>query len=365
MRLKRSAPRSQGGDCAVQPVSPTEYGSWAAGALPELEEVADGIWAVPVPYGSGRIAFTFAYLVEDRRGGVHVIDPGWDSEDNVQVFVDALSGIGRRGRALESIIVTHLHADHLGLARRLRSRWGVPVHMHEQDILAQGQYVRWAEDEEFIRGCLDVWAVPAARREEIVVPALSTPRKLVPADYRLEDGNLLSVPGRRLRAIHTPGHTPGHVCIHDEDEGLLFTGDHLLPRMTPGLGVSGYSEENPLREYFQSLTRVCDYSDCQSLPGHEFRFHGIVSRASQLARRHLGRMAEVEHRLLEHPRLTVWQIAERLSWGRGWAALSQHNLVAALRQTAMHAEMIRSGAHHQVFEQWGWGGRENLPETAR
>ncbi|MCF1600632.1 MBL fold metallo-hydrolase, partial [Streptomyces muensis] len=99
-------------------------------------------------------------------------------------------------------------------------------------------------------------------------------------DREIVPGELLDLPGRRLRAIWTPGHTPGHVCLHLEEEhpaqlpghGRLFSGDHLLPEITPHIGLYEDPDDNggpparayssvgevtdPLGDYLASLERV-------------------------------------------------------------------------------------------------------------
>jgi glyoxylase-like metal-dependent hydrolase (beta-lactamase superfamily II) len=74
--------------------------------------------------------------------------------------------------------------------------------------------------------------------------SISTPR-LQPSDdvwedpdEWLEDGDIVRLESRVLRVIHTPGHTMGHVTFHDAEAGLLFSGDHVSPRITPSSGSS-------------------------------------------------------------------------------------------------------------------------------
>ncbi|MGD6980902.1 MULTISPECIES: MBL fold metallo-hydrolase [Citricoccus] len=337
----------------IIPMSAEEHSAHRDRRIPAAERVAEGVWTLPLRNHPGHMSFTFSYLVEDAEGGVHVIDPGWDLDENLEAIRAALARTGRRGRGPASIIVTHLHPDHMGLAERLRSGHGSPVVLHRWDEEAQRESAHWLADAGRVRADLVAWGVPSERLEEVLGYVTGTPRVVIPADLHLEDGDLLPVPGRRLRAVHTPGHTPGHLCLLEEDQRLLFTGDHLLPVVTPGVGAAGHSAENPLRLYLDNLLTVRAYDDCQSLPGHEFRYRGIAARAAGIAARHLRRTVEVEAVLAVDPGATTWAVASRLSWSRGWAGLTRHYLVSALRQTAMHADLVRSGAHLDALEAWG------------
>src|SRR5690606_33146714 len=117
---------------------------------------------------------------------------------------------------------------------------------------------------------------------------------------------------------------------------LLFSGDHLLPKVAPGIGPGIDAGSNPLARYLESLARVAGIDVRQCLPGHEYRFQGIGERARAIASRHLQRTVEVVQVLAGEPEADAWTVASRLSWGRGWEALDRHYLVSALRQTAMH-----------------------------
>ena len=334
------------------PISNQEFQAYTEGRLPAPEKVADGVWTLPQRNHPGHMPFTFSYLVEDAEGGVHVVDPGWDLEDNVEILEAALTRIGAGKPAPVSALLTHLHPDHTGLAGTLRERHGTRVVMHRREHKAQQMYAQWVADESRIREDLDAWAVPAERYGEVLGYAAGSARVVVPADQLVDDGDMLQVPGRRLRVLHSPGHTPGHLCLVDEDQRLLFSGDHLLPRLTPGISAAGGFPENPLELYLESLRRLSAYDDCQNLSGHQYRYRGIADRAHAIAWRHLHRTAEVEQVLADDAGATVWQTAERLSWGRGWEALTRHYLVSALRQTAMHTALVRSGRHHNAFGSW-------------
>src|SRR5262249_57762277 len=75
--------------------------------------------------------------------------------------------------------------------------------------------------------------------------ALAAVRAMAMPDMLLEHGDLVPLPGRRVRAVWTPGHTPGHLCLHEESDGLLLTGDHVLPRISPDIGLQPDAAQPP------------------------------------------------------------------------------------------------------------------------
>ncbi len=82
-------------------------------------------------------------------------------------------------------------------------------------------------------------------------------------DVLLEHGDSVSLAGRQLRAVWTPGHTPGHLCLHEESENLLLTGDHVLPRISPNIGLQPHP---PLAAYLRSLEFLAAYDTAEALP---------------------------------------------------------------------------------------------------
>jgi glyoxylase-like metal-dependent hydrolase (beta-lactamase superfamily II) len=296
--------------------------------------------------------FSIAYLIEDTHGGVHIVDPGWNRDENVAAVDAALRRVSGAG-SLASITVTHLHPDHIGLAERLRAIHGAGIALHRTEQDAQAAVAGWASDPSAVRADLERWGVPEDRQDEVLGYASASARPVVVADELLDDGDLLRIPGRRIRALHTPGHTPGHLCFVDERDGLLFTGDHILPTVVPGVGLGGPTSDNPLESYLTSLAGMRAFDEFEALPGHGFRFRGVAARSAVIARQHLSRTAEVAAVLREDPAATVWELASRLTWSRGWENLTRHYLVSALRQTGMHARLVREEAHLTLAAVWG------------
>ena len=114
---------------------------------------------------------------------------------------------------------------------------------------------------------------------------------VAPPDRELADGELADVPGWRLRAVHTPGHTPGHVAFVDELAQRMFSGDHILPRITPNISANAAEQASPLFDYLNSLVKVRDLPVDEVLPAHEWRFRGLAQRADDIAAHHAQQTA--------------------------------------------------------------------------
>jgi len=155
-------------------------------------------------------------------------------------------------------------------------------------------------------------------------------------DRHLDDGDLLPMTDHNVRAVWTPGHTPGHLCLHDASAGVLLTGDHLLPRISPNIGIHTPRDGDPLGAYLQSLDRTAAFDADEALPAHEYRFRGIAQRAVSLRDHHDERGKEVLAAVDQLPHPTTWAIAAELTWSRGWPALHGMMRRMALAETVAH-----------------------------
>jgi glyoxylase-like metal-dependent hydrolase (beta-lactamase superfamily II) len=203
--------------------------------------------------------------------------------------------------------------------------------MHEREAEAAAAVARGVPEPDLV-----AWGVPPERRPELAtVVSAPVAGDLPQPDGLLADGDLLDIPGRRIRVLWTPGHTPGSVCLHDEGAGLVFTGDHVLPTVNSGLGLGGPTPTNPIADYLAALDRVAAI-DGLALPGHEHPFAGLADRCAILAEHHLRRSREVA----AHPGGTVWEVAKDLTWTGGWESLHGFTLLSALSQTALHRDYL-------------------------
>jgi len=300
------------------------------------------LWSVPVPIPDSPLRYTLTYLIA-AEGGLVVVDPGWDTDPGWNALADGLKAAGASPADVTGVVVTHIHPDHHGLSARLRAASGAWVAMHpaERDSLAalRKQASDTADgDLVWLRRC----GVPDDVAAELAVRVGSDHPfwGMTDPDVLLEHGDPVPLAGRQLRAVWTPGHTPGHLCLHEETENLLLTGDHVLPRISPNIGLQPHTAEPPLAAYLRSLEFVAAYDDAEALPAHEYRFHGLASRVRMLLAHHERRCDEVMAILGRLGPATTWQVTKELSWSRGWAAVTGFMRRAALAEAGAHLQHL-------------------------
>ncbi|MFH8792840.1 MBL fold metallo-hydrolase [Streptomyces sp. NPDC017941] len=323
-----------------------------------------GVWSIRVPIPDNPLGHTLVYLLDTDSGPV-LVDTGWDDPKSWDTLVAGLAECGAAVADVRGVLITHHHPDHHGLSARLRDASGAWIALHEADahvVRRTREYpaARWYD---YMVDKLTAAGAPAAH----VAPLLaardagrtpSLPSLALP-DRTITPGELLDLPGRRLRAIWTPGHTPGHVCLHLEEEhpaglrgsGRLFSGDHVLPGITPHIGLYEDPDNttvttdttvttvtDPLGDYLDSLERLGRLGVAEVLPAHQHAFTGARARVRELLAHHEQRLADLCALLTEDR--TPWQLAERMEWNRPWADIPYASRTIAVSEAEAHVRHL-------------------------
>jgi glyoxylase-like metal-dependent hydrolase (beta-lactamase superfamily II) len=333
------------GDGTVLVTGVKQRDAWLSKTLPPVELVRPGLWSVPVPIPDSPLRYTLCYFFADDAGVV-VVDPGWDTDAGRDALSAGLAAAGARLGDVTGVVVTHIHPDHHGLSGWLRDTSDAWIAMHpaERDTLP-GRIWNTAATAPSDRDWLRTQGVPDDETTAMIISPDQIGPLLAMAepDRLLHDGDRLPIPGRDVLAVWTPGHTPGHLCLHDADAGVLLTGDHLLPRISPNIGVHHGQDNEPLADYLQSLERVTAYADSEALPAHEYRFRHLDARARSLVDHHRQRCEEIIKTLERLGEATAWQVAAELTWSRGWTALPGMMRRMALAETIAHLQHLLAG----------------------
>jgi glyoxylase-like metal-dependent hydrolase (beta-lactamase superfamily II) len=313
--------------------------SWSTDDLPPVEEVRPGLWSIPVPIPNNPLRYVLSYGFE-TSAGIVLMDPGWHAESAYQRLIAGLQHAGFGLGDVKGVLVTHVHPDHYGLAPRLREETGAWVALHAADaeVIRRASQRQTYLAESLMGDLLEAGAPPEnvqEAAEQAVSMVRMMPRSL--PDREIGDGQRLDVPGWNVTAIWTPGHSPGHVCFYDHDRELLFSGDHVLPRISSHIGFhNGSDEADPLGDFLASLEKLIARGEPEEiLPAHQWRFVGLIDRATRLIEHHRERLDEVIA-ILQSGEASLWDIASRLHWYTPWSDFNTFLRHAALSETRAH-----------------------------
>ena len=183
----------------------------------------------------------------------------------------ALAACGSGFERIERLVVTHAHIDHFGLAGEVVRRSGGELWMHRSTELDLAKY---AEPDEAVDRRELMLADHGLYGPELtetsrglcdwlpVMPSIGRPSTL------LDGGERFAVGDRTWEVVHTPGHSPGHVCLWSAADRLLCSGDHLLQLVSPPVTFERGFDADPMGSYLASLERVRALEPELALPGH-------------------------------------------------------------------------------------------------
>lgn len=189
-------------------------------------EIVPGVYSVPVatPTFMG-VYDPNVYLVKGERAVL--VDSGYGDSAAVGARLDYLK---KTDTALEYIILTHCHPDHIGGAGGLKAATGAKVLTHYLETTG-------------------------GENESSFSPGV---------DKGVKDGETIGLGGIELEVVHTPGHSPGHICLYMRQGKVLFSGDHIL-----GIGTTAISPRSgDMAQYIDSLRKLLRYDLSCICPGH-------------------------------------------------------------------------------------------------
>lgn len=312
---------------------------WTA---PGPEEVAPGIHRIPLPLPMDglKAVNVYAVLGSDRHT---LIDGGWEIDAAQQALSTALGELGLAARDFEQCLVTHHHRDHYTMALGLRRRAGLVVGLGEGE----------AEQLDAIRSSVGAFSgahslLLAADATTVIDQLAQIPTGPIdPLDFAdpdrwLLDDDAVPAAGRSLRVRATPGHTSGHVVFFDDENDLVFSGDHVLPHITPSIGFQAKPARTPLADYLESLATMLTETDRLLLPAHGPAGGRLHQRVEELLAHHERRLTQTAS-AVRGGASTGFAVAQALRWTRHerhLAELDPMNQMLATTETLAHLQVL-------------------------
>jgi glyoxylase-like metal-dependent hydrolase (beta-lactamase superfamily II) len=333
-------------------------------ARDEVTEVAPGVLRMQLPIEMIGLGHVNTYALLDDRGAA-LVDPGLPGTKSYDALMDRLADADIPLDRVHTLVITHSHHDHFGGVARLAEETGAAVIAHEL-------FTTWGDDTsctnpEHDHGDVDKlpklemrdrspWGThneaPSAERLEEL-------RRHIGADgewaaphvtRRMRHGDVLRLAGRDWHVRYTPGHTIDHLCFHDPEEGVLLSGDHVLPTITPHIG--GAPERDPLEDFFASLEAIGSTPHVQTvLPAHGHPFDDLLGRTKSIHEHHLERLQRLRDYAAELDRPEGWASVVDFSRGlfqeRNWGPMAES-------ETWAHLEHLRLTG--EAEQRWGADG---------
>lgn len=317
-----------------------DRGPWASSGV---ETIRPDVHRIPLPLPNDGLRAVNVYVLEDGDDLI-LIDGGWAISESREALEAGLAALGHDLGDVSHILVTHIHRDHYTQAVDLRRRVGSRVY------LGAGERPGLEMLDE-LRTDVPVTSLDTLRQagaEELVE------RLLRDMDWNEFDASVWERPDQwlgpgvvrfsrhALRVVPTPGHTRGHVVYLDERRGLLFSGDHVLPHITPSIGFELGTSGQPLADYLDSLRLVTTFADAELLPAHGPAGGSAHARIAELLEHHDTRLDETID-ALGRSTSDAFAVARDLTWTRHevpFAELNAFNQMLAVNETAAHLDVL-------------------------
>lgn len=336
-------------------------------ATEEITEIAPGVLRSQLPVELPGLGHVNCYLLEDENG-LAIVDPGLPGPKPFEHLVARLKLAGYGIKNVHTVIVTHSHFDHFGGAQRVREESGADIVTHENfRVLWGGLELKenlggaeeagedaerdptedipfWPEE-----GSKTPWGTD--RQLPIAKEDFERWKKMESKDRqhwfktpeptkRLVDSQVVKLARREWVGVHTPGHTADHLCLYDPEHGLMLSGDHVLPTITPH--IAGMAESlDPLADFFSSLRRMEEFKDVKiALPAHGHPFDNLVGRSNDIIEHHEQRLDVIRESAVELGAGSVPQYMEKLFKPRSWGTMAESETYSHLKHLEQLGEVV-------------------------
>ena len=313
----------------------------------ELKEI-DGVYQFKINFPSFEgLQFVCMYLLNIDNSYV-LIDAGLNFSDCEKLFFSGLKKLKISSSNLKYLIITHEHPDHIGLLNILKKRIPhVQIAMHE----ITHNMIKWMTNSKKMdeiqsyakEGSLRMMKFGVSENQsKRVYQFMRSFRNFTlynEPDRILKDNDEILINSKKLKVIWTPGHSIGHICIFDETKKYLFSGDHILSRITPHIGAflpnpileKDNTFTNILDMYLKSLDRIDQLNPKIIFPAHQEIIYNPHERILAIKKHHENRLAEIANTIQNTPK-TPFKISQ-LHFGEN---LSEINTFLALSEVLSH-----------------------------
>ena len=318
-----------------------------------IEQVYPNIYKNEIPLPKNPLKALNSYIILGEPRPV-IIDTGFNCPEAEEAFFAGLTELNVNPQDAD-VIITHLHADHSGLAYKLH-HLGARIFMSAGD----GKTVMGMRDNRGWEKTRDRMTLFGLEFEEDLVrkhPGRAyAPEGPFPYSV-LTEGDTVSVGDYHLQVVSVPGHTPDMINSYEPDHKLYFSGDHVLDPITPNIAFWGFEHPAILNRYFMSLRKIYDFPIDLMLTAHRALLRDPQRRIDELLLHHLHRLEEVETILVDYGRpATVTDVARKMTWRirhRDWEDFPVSQKTFAVGEAMSHLDYLVFRGRAAMVEESG------------
>lgn len=314
-----------------------------------VSEVAADVYRVrlPLPFALNSVN---CYLLRGAAGWT-VLDSGLHLPAGEAGWRTAFAALKITPADIHQIVLTHFHPDHYGMAGWLQ-QWcqqeGAgslpPVWMapREAELAGMVWELRAGQPEPIVQ-LFQTWGAPESLIATIAEAVAHLRQMTLPHPVlvqHLEPGTQISLGSRQFVALHTPGHSDGHLVFYDAADRLLLCGDQVLMKITPHIGTWPESEPDPLGRYLASLRELVLLDVRLALPGHGPLVTDWQGRLAELDRHHAVRLEQMLAAVGDGA--TPFEVSARVF---DFTRLTPHEIRFALAETVSHLDLLARQGH--------------------
>jgi glyoxylase-like metal-dependent hydrolase (beta-lactamase superfamily II) len=281
---------------------------------------------IDVPFEVGFVCI-YLFKVNDK---FILFDAGLNMGSWKKKFLSILHHVNVNVSDIDYCFISHNHLDHIGLANYLkRKNPNIQILMHDitskelsWETVPRNQSIIEERAEELSYQLIK-FGMSKAQSEKLIDYFTKWPKlkKDIKADRILHDNDEIKISGTKLRVIWTPGHSLGHICLFDMKRRYLFSGDHILSRITPHIGnylinptiekeYADYDFNNVLKLYLESLDRIEFLKPKIIFPAHQEIIYNPKERIQEIREHHDKRLIQILNLITQEPK-TPLEIAQK------------------------------------------------------
>lgn len=278
-----------------------------------IERIFPDLYRIEIPLPNNPLKATNAYFIRGAERNL-LIDTGFNRRECRAAFDEAIQELGI-SMGNTDIFITHLHGDHSGLVGYLASPetkvWGGKYFAVTSALGSKGP--QWSYFEDFITES------GLRTTDQITLEDHPGYRFASEPFSRIEvkqDGDAIAVGNYRLRCIETSGHAPDHLCLYEPEKKILFSGDHILGKITPNITIWDAPwaiEKDYLGEYLKGLKKCTELEVDVLLPGHRAIRIDHRKRIGELKAHHERRLENILA-IMGNQKMHGAMAASRMDW---------------------------------------------------